>query len=75
MKCPICGLKNVESNFTNCPQCNSDLECFRVLDNLFSRRTIVTNIFRISEKEKEIILKHRRREKVRQWLNLQIKTH
>ena len=32
--CPVCGLSFIPSNSTQCPQCDADLTCFRVLDSL-----------------------------------------
>lgn len=32
--CPICGLENIPDDVDRCPQCDSDLSCFRVLDTL-----------------------------------------
>ncbi len=32
--CPVCELKSVSAEKTQCPQCDADLSCFRVLDNL-----------------------------------------
>ena len=32
--CPICGLKKIPGDADRCPQCDSDLSCFRVLDTL-----------------------------------------
>jgi len=30
--CPICGLEKISSDKTQCPQCDADLACFKVLD-------------------------------------------
>ncbi len=32
--CPICGLTKIPGDADRCPQCDSDLSCFRVLDTL-----------------------------------------
>lgn len=32
--CPVCGLSSIPSNRAQCPQCDADLTCFRVLDSL-----------------------------------------
>lgn len=32
--CPVCGLSSIPSDRTQCPQCDADLTCFRVLDSL-----------------------------------------
>jgi len=32
--CPICGLSPMPSGKTQCPQCDADLTCFKVLDSL-----------------------------------------
>jgi len=32
--CPVCGLSSIPSNSAQCPQCDADLTCFRVLDSL-----------------------------------------
>ncbi len=31
--CPVCGLSSIPSNRAQCPQCDADLICFRVLDS------------------------------------------
>lgn len=33
-KCPICGRDSIVGTATSCPQCNSDLTCFKVLGSL-----------------------------------------
>ncbi len=32
--CPVCGLSLIPSGSTQCPQCDAELTCFRVLDSL-----------------------------------------
>jgi len=32
--CPICGLEPIPPDKTQCPQCDADLACFKVLDSL-----------------------------------------
>ena len=32
--CPICGRERIASDKTQCPQCDADLTCFKVLDSL-----------------------------------------
>lgn len=32
--CPICGKEQISEDKDQCPQCNADLTCFRVLDSL-----------------------------------------
>lgn len=32
--CPICGLEGIPPEKTQCPQCDADLTCFRILDSL-----------------------------------------
>ena len=32
--CPICGLERIAPEKTQCPQCDADLTCFKVLDSL-----------------------------------------
>jgi len=32
--CPICGLEKISDDVDRCPQCDSDLSCFKVLDTL-----------------------------------------
>lgn len=32
--CPVCGLSSISSDRIQCPQCDADLTCFRVLDSL-----------------------------------------
>lgn len=32
--CPICGLEHILSDMEKCPQCDSDMTCFNVLDSL-----------------------------------------
>ncbi len=34
LTCPVCGLENISSENAQCPQCDSDLSCFKVLDSL-----------------------------------------
>ncbi len=34
IECPVCGIKGIDSDRENCPQCDSELTCFKVLDNL-----------------------------------------
>jgi hypothetical protein len=34
IECPVCGMKNIEKSKLKCPQCNSDLTCFTILDSL-----------------------------------------
>ncbi|QTA89233.1 hypothetical protein [Desulfonema magnum] len=34
LTCPVCGLENISSDNAQCPQCDSDLNCFKVLDSL-----------------------------------------
>lgn len=34
IECPICGLKGVAAGRESCPQCDSDLTCFRILDSI-----------------------------------------
>ncbi|OQY59487.1 MAG: hypothetical protein B6245_06470 [Desulfobacteraceae bacterium 4572_88] len=34
MKCPVCGLENIPDDKAQCPQCDGDLSCFKVLDEL-----------------------------------------
>jgi len=32
--CPICGLEGIPPEKTECPQCDADLTCFKILDSL-----------------------------------------
>ena len=32
--CPVCGLSSITSDRTQCPQCDADLTCFKVLDSI-----------------------------------------
>ena len=34
MNCPICNFKNIPPKASQCPQCASDLECFKLLQSL-----------------------------------------
>jgi len=34
--CPICNYNNIQQTNTVCPQCNSDLDCFRIVKNLLN---------------------------------------
>lgn len=33
--CPVCGKTDLADHLAQCPQCNADLECFRLLDSLY----------------------------------------
>lgn len=33
--CPVCGKTGLAEHLVQCPQCNADLECFRLLDALY----------------------------------------
>jgi len=33
--CPVCGKTDLADHLTQCPQCNADLECFRLLEALY----------------------------------------
>ncbi len=33
-KCPICEFEHIDAHMAQCPQCDADLNCFRVLDAL-----------------------------------------
>jgi LysM repeat protein len=33
--CPVCGKTEVADHLVQCPQCNADLECFRLLETLY----------------------------------------
>jgi LysM repeat protein len=35
VECPVCGKTNVAADLAQCPQCNADLECFRLLEALY----------------------------------------
>jgi len=32
--CPVCNLKHIQGDKSACPQCDSDLTCFKILDKL-----------------------------------------
>jgi hypothetical protein len=34
MECPVCGRRNPDEDLAECPQCNADLQCFKLLDAL-----------------------------------------
>ena len=34
IECPVCGKTNLDVDLAQCPQCNADLECFRLLEAL-----------------------------------------
>ena len=36
--CPVCGKEQIPMDRQQCPQCNSDLTCFQVLDTLMEQR-------------------------------------
>jgi len=33
-QCPVCNKNGLSADLQSCPQCNADLECFQLLDNL-----------------------------------------
>jgi hypothetical protein len=35
--CPVCSKTNLDADLAQCPQCNADLECFRLLDALYEQ--------------------------------------
>ncbi|SLM28131.1 hypothetical protein MTBBW1_1260053 [Desulfamplus magnetovallimortis] len=35
IECPVCGLENINADQDTCPQCDSDLSCFKVLDSFY----------------------------------------
>jgi len=37
--CPVCGKTDVADHLAQCPQCNADLECFRLLDALYEAQS------------------------------------
>jgi LysM repeat protein len=37
IECPVCGKTNLAAELLQCPQCNADLECFRLLDALYEQ--------------------------------------
>ena len=38
-QCPVCGKAGVLDGASQCPQCNADLECFQLLDDLYEHST------------------------------------
>jgi LysM repeat protein len=34
-ECPVCGKTNLAEDLAQCPQCDADLECFRLLEDLY----------------------------------------
>ena len=38
LSCPVCGRQGLPADCANCPQCDSDLTCFQVLDSLSSSK-------------------------------------
>lgn len=38
-QCPVCGKAGVLDGASQCPQCNADLECFQLLDDLHEHST------------------------------------
>lgn len=41
--CPICGKENLSPQTLQCPQCNADLTCFRVLEGMGEEKTKAGN--------------------------------
>lgn len=37
VECPVCGKTNLAEDLAQCPQCNADLECFRLLESLYEQ--------------------------------------
>ena len=37
VECPVCGRTNLGAELAQCPQCNADLECFRLLETLYEQ--------------------------------------
>src|SRR6266704_1544060 len=37
--CPVCGKTDLADHLAQCPQCNADLECFRLLEALYEEQS------------------------------------
>src|SRR2546428_8592970 len=37
--CPVCGKTALADHLAQCPQCNADLECFRLLEALYEEQS------------------------------------
>src|SRR2546427_11359055 len=37
--CPVCGKTALADRLAQCPQCNADLECFRLLEALYEEQS------------------------------------
>jgi len=62
--CPICKKENIEADRNECPQCNSDLTCFKILDSLpdeiASENKIPDNLSEIPTKLDDLITEIRK---------------
>jgi nucleoid-associated protein YgaU len=70
--CPVCGKTDLAAHLVQCPQCNADLECFRLLEALYEEPStpgVETEVVRSLSRRVEDIgpLLQRLQDGIHQW--------